>query len=381
MNCTDCIARLHEYVDGELTRADAREVEAHVSGCAKCQAELEWLRALLIQSETLPREIPPARNLWNEIHVEIQQRNFSERDAVGAHYRATSGGSAQVVARLDPKPLILLRWLAPFAVAASIALFASLAERRIGSRAPAWSVAAVAGAPRVGDQPFRDEAKFRVGQWLETDAASRAKVAVGEIGEVNVEPNSRLRLVGMAETNHRLELARGTMSAFIWAPPRLFFVNTPSATAIDLGCAYTLTVDDVGNGELHVSSGYVALEEGGRDSIIRMGMMCLMRQGVGPGTPFAEDAPDSLRAALKRFDFEPGAAATALPAVLAHVRREDTDTLWHLLARTQGSQRGAVFDLLAKYAPPPPSVTREGILAGSPAMLRAWASELGLDRL
>jgi hypothetical protein len=110
-------------------------------------------------------------------------------------------------------------------------------------------------------------------------------------------------------------------------------------------------------------------------------MMCLTRRGIGPGTPFAEDAPDALRAALTRFDFEPAAAANALPAILAHARREDADTLWHLLVRAQGSQRGDVFDLLAKYAPPPASVTREGILAGSPAMLRAWASELGLDRL
>ena len=66
--------------------------------------------------------------------------------------------------------------------------------------------------------------------------------------------------------------------------------------------------------------------------------------------------------------------------MLNHVRREDTDTLWHLLARTAGRERGEVFDALARFAPPPPSVTRDGILAGSPAMLRAWASELGLDR-
>ena len=36
------------------------------------------------------------------------------------------------------------------------------------------------------------------------------------------------------------------MSARIWAPPRLFYVNTPSAVAEDLGCAYTLEVDDLG---------------------------------------------------------------------------------------------------------------------------------------
>jgi hypothetical protein len=124
----------------------------------------------------------------------------------------------------------------------------------------------------------------------------------------------------------------------------------------------------------------VALENGGRDSIIPLGWMCLTRRGHGPGTPFAEDAPRPLRGALERFDFEPGAASRVLPEILQHARREDGVTLWHLLSRTDGEQRAAVFDRLARHVPPPAAVTRDGILGGSPAMLRAWAAELGLDR-
>jgi hypothetical protein len=273
-------------------------------------------------------------------------------------------------------------WFAPLATAAAILLFATVSERHLGrDDAPGWSVAATSGTPRIGPRAVRHEGTFRVGQWLETDATSRARVDIGTIGEVNVEPNSRLRLVRMAETNHRLELAHGELSAFIIAPPRLFMVDTPSATAVDLGCAYTLSVDKDGNGEVHVSSGYVSLEHDGRASIVRMGMMCFTRRGFGPGTPFAEDAPEPLREALERLDFTRGSATAALPQVLAHARADDTVTLWHLLSRTAGVQRAAVFDTLAAYAPPPAAVTRAGILAGSPAMLRAWASELGLDRL
>jgi anti-sigma factor RsiW len=296
MNCADCSTRLHDYVDGELASAERRDFEAHVTGCSSCRAQLESLRALLAETSNLSKAMPPPRDLWAEIQGSLAER---ERQA-----RASSRGTRSSRSRPDrvPPDISFWRWLAPLAVAASIALLATFAERRLVPRTPAWSVAAVAGAPRLGSQTFRDEAQFRLGQWLETDASSRAKVAVGQIGEVNVEPNSRLRLVGMAETDHRLELARGTLSAFIFAPPRIFFVNTPSATAVDLGCAYTLTVNDAGDGELHVTSGYVALENHGRDSIIRMGMMCLTRRGVGPGTPFAVDAPESLRAALTRFD-------------------------------------------------------------------------------
>jgi hypothetical protein len=271
----------------------------------------------------------------------------------------------------------LLRWFAPLAVAATVVFLGTFAERRVREHGPGWLVANMAGTPRVGAEPVEREATFRVGQWLETDHASRAKVSVGSIGEVSVDPNSRLRLVGMAEKNHRLELARGSMSAFIWAPPRLFFVDTPSATAVDLGCAYTLTVDGDGNSELEVTIGYVALQHGRRESIIRMGMKCITRRGAGPGTPYMIDAPDALRAALTRFDFERG-GSVALKDILDNARAADAITLWHLLGRTDGSARAQVFDTLAKLSPPPVGITRAGILAGNTTMRHAWATALGL---
>lgn len=371
MNCTDCTARLHDYVDGELTASDVHTVETHLRTCANCRAQHEALRKLLATVAALPPEIAPERDLWRELRTEIEQ------PAVPAHQRSAAerGLTPPSIPRM-----VVIRWCVPLAIAASIALLAILLERSIASRGrdSAWSVATVAGAPRVGTRLVRHEAAFRVGQWLETDAASRAKVAVGRIGEVSVGPNSRLRLIDTESTNHRLELERGTLRALIWAPPRLFFVNTPSATAVDLGCAYTLAVDEDGNGELHVTSGYVALEDDARESIIRMGMMCLTRRGAGPGTPFASDAPEALRAALTRFDFERDTRPAALSAILALARADDAITLWHLLARTEHAERADVFDTLAKIAPPPAGVTRDGILAGDVAMRRMWAEHLGL---
>jgi hypothetical protein len=199
------------------------------------------------------------------------------------------------------------------------------------------------------------------------------------VGEVSIEPNSQLRLTTAQSTDHTLELKRGTMSAFIWAPPRLFFVDTPAARAVDLGCAYTMTVADSGDGELHVTLGYVALEYQGREALIPARAKCVTRRGYGPGTPFADDAPAALRAALERFDFGRGAtAAAALADVLTQARSEDAVTLWHLLARTSGARRVQVFEKLVHDHPLPGGVTREGILDGDSTMRHAWGRELGI---
>ena len=180
----------------------------------------------------------------------------------------------------------------------------------------------------------------------------------------------------MAATDHRVELARGKLSALIWSPPRIFFVNTPSAIAVDLGCAYTLDVADNGDGTLHVTSGYVALAHGGRETVIPAGQMCATRRGAGPGTPFVADAPAALRRALDRFDFEK--KPDALPEILTQTRAEDGVTLWHLLTRAPAPDRGAVFDRLARDHTPPTGVTRAGIIAGDATMIANWGSDLGL---
>lgn len=395
MNCTDCTTRLNAYVDRELAAADARAIEGHVAGCAACRAELASLQSLLTQARALPRDIPPAPHGWRELRSEVERLepkplgsgSASLPSAEREVYPPTAAPKATraVPLRIETHSTSLapiLRWLVPLAAAAAILLLAAVVGRHPLPRegtSPAWSVAALAGAPRVNTRIISDPTAFRLGQWLETDAASRAKVVVGTIGDVTVEPSSRLRLTGVADANHRLELQRGSLRAFIYAPPRLFFVDTPSATAVDLGCAYTLTVADNGDGELHVTLGYVALEHGDREALIPARAMCLTRKGTGPGTPFVEDAPAGLRDALARFDFTPGAAPTALPEVLRQARADDAITLWNLLSRTEAAARAAVFDRLSDLRSVPATVTRAGILAGNESMRRAWATDLGFE--
>jgi hypothetical protein len=246
----------------------------------------------------------------------------------------------------------------------------------------AWDVVALEGAPTVGSDAIRDTGRLAVGQWLETDASSRARLAIGVIGEARIEPNSRIRLLKAAMTEHRLGLARGTIHATVWAPARNFFVDTPSAVAVDLGCTYTLEVDDEGASLLSVTSGWVAFEFNGRESFVPADAFCITRPSVGPGTPYYGTASESFRDALIRLDFEtqdPAERRATLERLLGEARKEDAFTLWHLLTRLTRPERESVYERLADLVSPPPGVTREGILRGDRAMLDRWWDELGLD--
>jgi hypothetical protein len=231
------------------------------------------------------------------------------------------------------------------------------------------------GSPSVGSKRVSETSRIAVGEWLQTDASSRAKIVVGEIGTVEVEPNSRIRLIVAKPNEHRLALARGEISAVVSAPPRLFFVDTPASTAVDLGCAYKMKTDESGSGLLRVTAGWVALESKGRESLVPAGASCRMKSGAGPGTPYFSDASDALQQALAAFDFESG-GSEALRVVRGESRVRDTLTLWHLLSRVDPDERQRVFDRMVELTPLPDGVSREKVLDLDKDTLQRWRQEL-----
>jgi hypothetical protein len=272
--------------------------------------------------------------------------------------------------------------LAGISAIAAALLIAAAAWYAVGSLRRGWSVQTIAGTPVVDGAASSSDARLGIGEWLETDGVSRARIAVGEIGRVDVEPNTRLQLVEVRGREGRMSLTRGTIHARIWAPPRLFYVNTPSATAIDLGCEYTLQVDDSGAGLVRVTVGWVGFEGQGRASFIPQGALGATRPGVGPGTPYYEDAPSGYGEALSILDFAPpddSRRAAAFDLVVSSARRRDALTLWHLLTRGTPSERARVYDRLGAVAPPPQGVGRADVLAGDRRALSQWWDSLGID--
>jgi len=274
------------------------------------------------------------------------------------------------------------RWAGLAAAAVvTIAFVASVLRSPVAREG--WGLRWLEGDSWSDSRVVREET-LGVGEWIETRAA-RARLSVGtsgdEIGEVQLEPRTRVGLVDPGERAHRLSLSRGVMHATIWAPPGDFVVDTPSAVAVDMGCRYTLEVDEQGAGLLRVEAGWVGFEHRGLQSLVPAGAMCATRTGIGPGTPSFETASRAFALALEAIDFGPAGQARqqALERVLTEARPRDALSLWHLLARLDGEDRGRVFDRLKALVPPPKGVTRDGILRGERAMRELWWDALGLD--
>jgi len=289
----------------------------------------------------LPKRIEPPRDLWPDIEARIKRTSWRRR----------------------------WYWI-PLAAAAVLA-----GVWLVRSQPASWDVTQVSGRPVVGTTPLTATGRLRVGEVLETDASSRALIAVGRIGQVEVLPGTRVQLVAARADEHRLALAHGTIDAKVDAVPRLFFVDTPVGTAIDLGCAYTLHTDSLGNGLLHVTGGQVEFQTGQRSARVPLGALTQTRASVGPGVPYVEDAPEPLIRALVAFDFANG-GARATRTALAIARAQDALSLWHLLQRVDPALRGLVYDRLAALVPPPPGVRRAAAIALDSGALESYWTKI-----
>jgi FecR protein/Putative zinc-finger len=342
--------RLAAYIDGELAQGQARRAELHMEHCVRCQRECEQVRFGMAMVEHLGSvEAPDA--IWTSIEAALPQSGLRQNSTVP-------------------------RWRWSFAAAAVVLGLASVVYWRVAHRLePRWEVVSIEGSPSVGAKPIRGAGQIGAGEWIETDAGSRATVKIGKIGSVEIAPNTRVRVVVELPQEHRLTLTRGEIRAKISAPPKLFLVDTRSGTAVDLGCEYRLRADENGFGLLQVSKGWVSFQWKGQESLVPAGASCRMRPQVGPGIPYFDDAPETFVRALETFGFEKD-GTDDLRIILSEARVRDTLSLWHLLSRVDASDRARVYDRIAALTPVPAGVSREQALRLDPETLKRWKDEL-----
>ena len=349
------------YCNDELSAEEARRFNEHVMGCAKCRAQFDDIKLGVKFAEQLPSFSAP-ENLWASFETKLG--TAPTRNYPGFGFGTWRFQVAAVAAG--------------FLIVATLGIWLLRRDQTPVPVSPSWEVQRIDGTLRVGESSVANKGKMSMGEWVETGRDSKAQISVASIGQVEIGPYTKVRLLQTQPTEHRLELARGKMSARIWAPPRLFFVDTPSAIAADLGCAYTLEVTGSGASLLRVTVGWVALQLKDRESMVPAGAACETRPGIGPGTPYFEDAAPEFRASLTKIDFDNDSASknSALDVMLSHTRKRDTLTLWHLLGRVNETERGKVYDKIASFVPPPAGVTREGVLSLDQKMLDLWRDQV-----
>ena len=367
------------YIHKELTPETAERVRRHLSSCSNCRELYEQMRFAASAVSRLPHRSAPD-SVWDRIEARIVSEPLpirsdrSDRSGrSGIRWQAALAGAAVLaIGILIARPLI---FRAPGSTPGSVPPREVIAVKPAGKGS--FQVATIKGAPRIGSREVRTQGRMKPGEWLETDSRSSARVTIANIGAAVIKPNSRISLINSAPNEHRMRLEQGELHAKVNAPPRLFMVETPSATAVDLGCEYTLKAMPDGTSLLHVISGWVAMEIAGSASYVPATMSCITRPGIAPGTPYHEKAHPELVAALKKFDFEGGGSAE-IDVVLKRARARDSLTLWHLLQRVNAADQTRVYNALNRLVPAPKTATLAAIQARNASALEDWKNDIEL---
>jgi predicted anti-sigma-YlaC factor YlaD len=334
---------LARYCDGQLPEAEAAAIADHLATCETCRRAHDQI----LFAASLLRQLP----LQKAPHSIATLLDRGSTAAIRPRQRGAMPGWPLAVAAL----LLLSLGVA--------ALYLRVASRSEGP----WVIVSDGGAGTV--------LRKAAGDTVDTTQNAATRILVGTIGTVDVEPGSRVILGQASATTYQLSLERGTINADINAPPRMFIVDTPANTVVDLGCAYTVTVSLDGATELRMTSGWASLESHGAETLVPAGAMSRTAKGRRPGMPYFEDASPVFRRATDAFDAGDASPQT-VQMMLNNARVRDTLTLWHLLSRVEASQRPSVFDRLQELVPLPAGVSRDRVMELDKEALRAWRLEL-----
>ena len=69
LNCTQCVDRLADFVDRELTQAEVAQVEAHLDRCVDCSQEFRFEGAVLESLKATLRRVRAPESLRERIRA------------------------------------------------------------------------------------------------------------------------------------------------------------------------------------------------------------------------------------------------------------------------------------------------------------------------
>lgn len=379
MTCKDVKYYLSDYAKGYLIDEMRAEIHEHLCSCNSCTKILDELissnsktsRKKSKQIEKSTSEKPKYKNKKpltvsspkNRYSLQQKNSDVNENDTFKINQLLQKN-------EIDNNKLFSIA-----GVISSVALGVVLAFLIFDfSPNTSWQVEKLSGFPMIESKLLIDKGRIKIGEKLTTDEQSSARLKVGSIGEIDIEPKTEIQISETESFEYNLILHKGKLSARTWAPPKLFSIKTPSSNIKDLGCLYYISVDKNLTTLLSVKSGWVLMENGIKKSILPAGTSCYSDTAKGIGTPFSDSASETFKQALHKIDFE-NANPNEFEVVIQESRREDLISLFHLILRGDKLVREKVFNRIAELSIIPSQVTKESIVNGDKEMLgRLWTA-------
>lgn len=385
MKCSEVKYYLNDYSKGMLLDELRYEIHDHLCICKTCTKSLDEFLTLNSEAKkrkikTSPRQIIRERSSKSEFELETTSKSFLQKrenkskiNFSNEEFRSNLIMKAQEIE--NNKLLVITGILSTLALGIILAFL--IFDSSTGTY---WSVENISGYPVIESRVLAGNGIIKSGEKLFTNSESRARLKLGDIGEIDIEPLSEVQFIETETSEHKLILSRGQITFRTWDMPKLFSINTPSSDIKDFKATYTVNVSAESSTKVQVNSGYVMLSDQNRKSLLIAGTTCISKMQKGPGTPYASSASNSFIYLLNKIDFEAD-GLNNLDLLLSESRKEDIISLFYLLRQNDSIVRGKIFDRIIFLSDMPQKITREEIMNGDKdLMARLWI-QLGLGSI
>lgn len=358
MNCFQVQEYFDEFYSNELNSDTKKIIQEHLDNCSECSKEYSCFTQLKKKAASLKKEITPPKLIFETIEKEIyrkdsQMQNDIKITPLSKNILTIDFFDDKKDANSTKDPGFLFKnwyWLASAAVVLLVVsiVFLSKTSKNIFSAEDManWKLVSLKGGAFINGVKSD---KVSVGDWIQTDSVSSVVLKIANVGDVSIEPNTKVRFIQSDNNVSTIELMYGTVNTSTSQPDK-FILQTNNMKVQDKGGSYSFKVDDKGNGVIYVNNGMANVESGDKSAIVTDGKFCLYKPEYGIGIPFRKDSKPEFQNALFQHDFNNG-GVQAVYSAIANAMPEDYSSLMNLIPRVDNQTKYLVLNKLGKLVP------------------------------
>lgn len=382
--CSETELLIDEYLEGMISLKDKNNMDLHISCCENCSAYMSETTSIVKNLSILPREtstlsIQKKDELWERVSDGIDSEAIPQsEDTEPVDSKSSDKGNS----------FTKYKYILTGIAAALVITFLVIAIQKINLKdvqlaqqqnvfglPTYWKVSNIKGNSLIGDVAMSNIDSIKEGQYIMTNDSSRAELVIANMGRVIIEPNSKIIFVKGADGNNRISVEYGTIEANMKTDSKTFFVEMPSAVAMDMGGDYKLTIDSTGDGLVYVKSGKVEVQSDNRGAIVPAGNLVMTKRDLGVGTPFNENSSARFKNALMNIDFGK-CGGTCLNTLLNNAKQTDAVTLVSLISRVESQYKDEVYAKVANFVSPPKRIHSDSLPYFDEEKMNEWIDKI-----
>jgi len=358
MNCSQVQDYFDDFYNNDLDYNTKDIVQNHLIECKDCASEYSAFILLKERTASLKKEITPPQQIFENIESGIKQRNIKMKNDIKITPLSNNiltidfSEDKKEVSKTQPAGFMGRNWYW-FASAAVILLIVSISIAKYSSKSvfsveemSNWKLVSLKGGAFINGVKSD---KVNVGDWIQTDSVSSVILKIANVGDVSIEPNTKVRFIQSDDNVSRIEVLYGTVNTSTSQADK-FVLQSSNMKVQDKGGSYSFKVDDKGNGVIYVNNGVANVESGNKSAVVTDGKFCLYKPEYGIGIPFRKDSKPEFQNALFQYDFNNGGTPSVYYAI-ANAMPEDYSSLLNLIPRVDDQTKYLVLNKLNKFAP------------------------------